>query len=407
MIYDVIIVGGGASGLFAAANIDKNIKTLILEKTGKFGTKLLMSGSGQCNITNTLSIKEFVNKYNNPSFVRKIIYEFNSIKLIEYFESKGLKLMVRDDGKVFPESLRAKDILNLFIEEIEKKGHEFKLNVSVDAIKWNETFKFFTVKTEKESYTCRKLVLATGGKSYPKTGSDGSIFRALIQLGIEITPLKPSLTSIEVFDYKYSDISGVSIKNASVNIIKKDKKAINGKGDLLFTHTELSGPLILNNSRNMEAGDEIIIDFITNIKRNSLEKIFAGYIKKNPRRTIKTMLVDTLDLPSRFIEKILEQDKINNNIIIAEISKKHINSIVSNLKEHKFKIKNVSGFEKAMVTSGGVSTDEIDNKSMAWLKNKNIFFIGEMIDIDGETGGYNLQFAFSSAKKCILSLLFD
>ena len=172
MIYDVVIIGAGAAGLFAAANLSSDRKVLILERNDRPGIKLLMTGASQCNITNVENIKTFIKKYNNPKIARKVLYSFNNAMLMAYFEGLGLKLQVREDGKVFPESMRSKDVLEVLMKEIRSKNHQLNCNESVQYIRWQESIGLFSVVTDKLKYTTKKIMVATGGQSYPKSGSD-------------------------------------------------------------------------------------------------------------------------------------------------------------------------------------------------------------------------------------------
>jgi len=206
-VYDLIIVGAGASGLFAGAEADQSIKTLILERNTSPGIKLLVTGSGQCNLTHDGNIKDFVKRYNNPSFVRTILYAFTNDNLIQWFEEKGLKCIKREDGKIFPASLNAQDVLSVLLDEINKKGHQIKTNEKVQSIKRDLETGIFTVNTDKCRYSCRNLILAGGGKSYPMTGSNGELFEVIKPLGIRVTALKPSLTTVKVLNRDHNKAS--------------------------------------------------------------------------------------------------------------------------------------------------------------------------------------------------------
>jgi hypothetical protein len=407
MIYDVIIVGGGPAGLFAAANLDKKYKTVLIEGNKRIGVKLLMTGAGQCNITNAENIKKFPLKYNNPGFVRKILYEFNNLMLMEYFNNNGLDLIVREDKKVFPADFKASSVVGFFIEEIKKRNHEILLNEKVVEIKYIESNRIFNIKTKNNKYSTRKLILAGGGKSYPSSGSDGSLIEIAKNMGVRVNKPRPALTSVQVVNYMFKDLSGIALENVKITISCKDNKKIKKTGDMLFTHKDISGPVILNNSRYMNRGDEIIVDFLAGEYIDILEDRIRKAVSKTPKKAVKTVLEENINLPKRMVGKLIEISEINHMKKISEISKKEIRRFVLNCKEYRFKVKEFSGFESAMVTNGGVDIDEIDPKDMSWIKNKNLYFIGELIDVDGETGGYNLQFAFSTAKKTISGLGFD
>jgi hypothetical protein len=404
MIYDVLIVGGGAAGLFAAANLDKKYKTALIEGNKRVGIKLQMTGAGQCNLTNSENIKKFPAKYNNPGFVRKILYEFNNIMLIDYFRKNGMELSIREDNKVFPADYNASTVVDFFLEEIKRRKHDIFLNEKVIEIKYIESSGIFYVKTKGSNYSTRKLILAGGGKSYPTSGSDGSLIDAVEKMGVAIIALKPALTSVQVENYRFKDLSGIALKDVRITISGRNKKKIKKSGDFLFTHKDISGPVILNNSRYMNVEDEIVVDFIPGESSETLEVKIKKAAIESPKKAIKTVFEENINLPRRMVEKLMEVSEINSAKKISEVSRKEMRKFIANCKLYKYKIEKFSGFESAMVTSGGVDINEINPKDMSWVKNENLHFIGEMIDIDGETGGYNLQFAFSTAKKTILGL---
>ena len=404
MIYDVLIVGGGAAGLFAAANLDKKYKTALIEGNKRVGIKLQMTGAGQCNLTNSENIKKFPARYNNPGFVRKILYEFNNNMLMDYFKNNGVELSVREDNKVLPADYSASTVVDFFIEEIKRRKHDMFLNEKVIEIKYIESKSIFNVKTQNDKYSTKKLILAGGGKTYPKSGSDGSLIDLIKKIGVVTIDLKPVLTSVEVEHYRFKDLSGIALKDVKITISGKNKKKIKKSGDFLFTHKDISGPVILNNSRYMKVEDELVVDYLPDESAEVLEARVKKAAIESPRKTIKTVFEESINLPRRMVEKLLEVSQIHSAKKISEVSKKETRRFITNCKEYKYKIKKISGFESAMVTSGGVDTDEINPDNMSWIKNKNLYFVGEMIDIDGETGGYNLQFAFSSAKKTIIGL---
>ena len=407
MIYDVVIIGAGAAGLFAAANLSSDRKVLILERNDRPGIKLLMTGASQCNITNIENIKTFIKKYNNPKIARKVLYSFNNAMLMAYFEGLGLKLQLREDGKVFPESMRSKDVLEVLMKEIRSKNHQLNCNESVQYIRWQESIGLFSVVTDKLKYTTKKIMVATGGQSYPKSGSDGSFISVLSNIGVRINSFEPALTAVKIMDYQFKDLSGVALEGVKLSIKRSDGTIIKSKGDLLFTHDALSGPVILNSSRNIGINDRMIFDFIPQFDENSLFKEMTDHITVSPRKEIKTIAENSIPLPKRMVEVMLDLTGIDRKKSSSEVSKKDIRMLIANFKHYEATVMSKLGFENAMVSSGGIAIEEINFSNMTWLKNKNLIFIGEIIDIDGETGGYNLQFAFSSAKKAVSGLLFD
>lgn len=440
MIYDCIIIGAGASGLFCGASMETPLKGLILEKTASPGTKLLMSGSGQCNITHSGSIKEFINCYgSNGNKIRNCLYKYNNLSLMEFLEENGVPTVTRSDGKVFPVSMDAHDILDLLIKKSRKNGFEIKENENVTGISHlslspesrntqdypNEsdcensgdrsslkTSTIWQIQTQSTSYRAHTVVFAAGGCSYPKTGSDGSIFPVLKKdLGMDILPLKPALASLRVTEYPYSELSGISFENAQIMIIKNKQNASednskvknkddsyrlhgNGKkskgpirniGPVLLTHKDFSGPAVLNISKFADAGDILKINYLYPLNQEQIFKTLKD-ATHGSKSDLANIITDTFSLPKRFSQSLIK--RCGNSLKV----------LTSHLAGEEFVIASSSGFNTAIATSGGVNLSQINLTTMESKQHTGVFFIGEMLDIDGITGGYNLQFAYSSAK---------
>ena len=379
MKYDAIIIGGGAAGLFCAAATKIN-NGLILEKSSAPGRKLLMAGSGQCNLTHGGDIKDFINHYgDNGKKVRSPLYKISNLKMMEFFESHGIPLIERDDGKVFPESMRSSDVLNLLMHLSSQNGWKLKTDCPAKSIKIQEDGSFL-VNGRHES---NKLIIACGGCSIPTTGSDGSIFPLLEKLGLEVIEPAPALVPLTVQEYPYGELSGISFKNALVTV--DGHKRID---DVLFTHTNFSGPGILNLSRYAKPGSTLTINYL-----GKEEKIQAPASEK---RQVQHWLADTYWLPKRFVEKVLERADVDPKTVANQLTKKQKQIISAILIRDTFSISGTTGFKQAMVTRGGVSLNEINMKTFESKKHPGLHIIGETLDVDGDTGGYNLQFAFSS-----------
>ncbi|QIB69660.1 NAD(P)/FAD-dependent oxidoreductase [Aminipila butyrica] len=396
--YDVIIIGAGAAGLFCAASYEVPVRGLILEKSPSAGRKLLMSGSGQCNLTHGGDIKDFVNHYGDKGGkIRSVLYKFNNQALRDFFESRGLPLAEREDGKVFPRSLSAKDVLKLLLDCGSQKG--FQLACQQKVCRIEPVDGGYTVFCEDEAsniqrrYCCRKLVVAAGGCSYPTTGSDGSIFPLLAQLGLEIVPPKPALVPIFVQDYPYGDLSGTSFTQAVVKIGGKEIQ-----GGLLLTHTGFSGPSILNLSRYTKTGGTLQINYFPG---KSTEEIISG-LKKNVPKSSKQAAHFLLEYvgtagSKRFAETICQRAGVPCTAKASSLSGSQLKKLGELLSRDTFSISGTGGFNTAMATAGGGALTEIQLKNMECRKYPGLFLIGEVLDVDGDTGGYNLQFAWSSA----------
>ncbi|AEX85118.1 hypothetical protein XO10_03450 [Marinitoga sp. 1135] len=386
-IYDVIIIGAGPAGLFAGINL-KNKKVLILEKKDKPGRKLLISGGGKCNITNTGKITEFITHYGEKkNFVKKAIYAFSNDDLINFFE---INFYIDDSGKVFPESMRAKEILNYLLDEyLEDKKHEIIYNSKVEkVIKSDEYFKVYT---ESGIFNAKNLIVATGGKSFPMTGSTGDGYKIAKSFGHTIISPRPALTPIEIENYPFVDLAGISI-----NVwIKKAKNKM--YGSLLFTHKGFSGPVVLNFSRYLNDGDKIQISFVDFDNEEKFRKYFVEKSNQNKNMLLYDFLKKEFRFPRRFIAVMFRILNIDKNKRLNNLSRHERNNVIQYLVNHEFKVKKIGDFNIAMVTKGGIDTREINSKSMESKLVENLYFIGEVVDVDGYTGGYNLQWAFSSA----------
>lgn len=394
MIYDVIIIGAGPAGLFAAANI-KNKKILIIEKNKAPGKKLLLSGAGQCNYTNNCEINEFLQKYGDKGrFIKTALYNFSNQNSIDFFKENGLGSIIREDNKVFPYSFKATDVLNVLIDCT--KHTEMLFNTSVGKVSRDENKKLFYIKTDTTTYSCYNLIISTGGKSYPNTGSTGDGFKFAEFLGHSIVDTKPALTTVYVQNYQFSELSGISFENIKISLFKNNKKTKEFTGDFLFTHVNISGPVIINNSRYMEAGDILKINFTSFLNEDEFRVYFENLISSS-KTNIKTALKE-LNLPKRFIEKVLQLCSVDENLSCSQLNKNSRKSLMELFSAYPMKINKLGDYNIAMVTKGGVSTTEINPKTMESKKIPRLYFAGEVLDIDGDTGGFNIQVAFSTAK---------
>ena len=384
MIYDCIIIGAGTSGLMCAAAMKRPLNGLILEKTGQAGTKLLMSGSGQCNITHAGSIKDFIKCYGkNGSRIRSCLYKYNNRILIEFLENNGVNTVTRDDGKVFPASMDAHDILDLMLKKAKANGFTLQYKSPVTGI--NRSDSVWCVKAGNSSYMANNVVIASGGCSYPSTGSDGSIFKVLsYDLDIKVTELKPALSSIQVKNYPYGELSGISFNNVLVSIWRDGLKAIQNEGPVLFTHNDLSGPGILNISKYASARDTLRINYLYPL---NYEQVLAKLKTacNGSSSDISNILASEFTIPKRFCQNIVSRYGSS------------LKNLANQLTGEEFTISSISGFKKAMATNGGIDVSQLNTSSMEFKELPGIFAVGEVLDIDGNTGGYNLQFAFSSA----------
>lgn len=389
---DVIVIGTGPAGLFTAIHC-KGLKVLALEKNASPGKKLLISGTGRCNLTHECKLSDFFDHYGeNQRFLKSALHSFTNTDLIRFFNDHGLETVVDKNGKVFPASQKAQDILQVLIHVCTKNKVEIVFNQQITGIKKTENG--FELKTGTGIFTSRFLVITTGGMSYPATGSTGDGYHFAKQLGHSVVPPKPSLSPVFIRDYTMTSISGVSVQNKTVYLYRGDKKISEHKGDIGFTHKGLSGPGILDFSRHILSGDVLKVNFI-DLKADDFRNEVISASATVGKTAIQTYL-KKFDLPRSLVLLILQSINIQPETRLGDITKLQRNTLVTAFCEYQFKVEKVGGFNTAMVTAGGVSLDEVNSKTMESKLVPGLYFAGEVLDIDGDTGGYNLQAAFST-----------
>lgn len=394
---DLIIAGAGPAGLFAAIQAaSNNKKIMILEKNSSAGKKLLISGSGQCNLTHAGDISNFFDHYGeNYNFLMGPLYTFDNQKLMKFFKDRGIKFRKARGGKIFPESNQASDILNILLKECNKRNIEIIYNSEVKKLNYNNELNKFKIKTSRMDYESKHFLLTTGGKSFPKTGSTGDGFEIAKNLGHQIVKPRPALAPVVIKDYKFKMLSGISLRNKEISLWRNNQLFKSWRGDLLLTHRGLSGPAIINYSRYMKKGDQIKIKLLK-YSQEELEKNLMKKIKREGKLNLLNLLIK-YPLAQRLIEKILEIANINGRQNAAHLKKEQRKEIIKLFLSLEFEIKSLADFNQSMVTKGGIDLSEINPQTMESKIVKNLFAAGEVLDIDGNTGGYNLQAAFSTA----------
>lgn len=393
--FDLIVVGGGPGGIFTAITAaERGFKVALLEKNKRIGNKLLVAGSGKCNLTHTGKPKDFLDKYGqNGRFLKEALNKYSPEMLKTFFKENRLPLvLVEETGKYFPETFSSLDVIELLKKKMENLGVKIIEGIKIERIQ--KKSEVFFILTDRESYRCDNLVLATGGKSYPGVGTTGDGYIMAKELGHKIIPPKPALTPIYVRDYFFQELSGISFQDVKITIWRENKKVVEKKGAVLLTHTNFSGPGILDNSRFVENESYLEINYI-GIDYEILNKKIIEEMNKDGKKTIKKVL-SCYFLPERFIKTILLIAEISEELRVAELSKEKRENLVKLLTSNKMEITKVGNFEMAMVTRGGVCLDEINAKTMESKKIQNLYLVGELLDIDGDTGGYNIQAACST-----------
>ena len=404
----VIVIGGGPAGMMAAITSAENgNKVIILEKMQSLGRKLLITGKGRCNITSSLPIEEFIqNTPGNGQFLYSSFKNYTNKDIIEFLEKQGLKVKEERGNRIFPTTDKSIDVLECFKNKLKKLNVEIKYNTKVTDIIKKE--KNLEIKTEKEIYKADKVILATGGKSYPLTGSTGDGYKLAQNLGHTITKVKPSLVPLESYEKKLcKDLQGLSLRNIKIELknTENNKTIYEDFGEMLFTHFGVSGPTILSSSahlvrhKNIEEllkNRKIVlkIDFKPALSEEKLDERILRDFEEFKNKQFKNSL-DKL-LPQKLISIIIERSKINSEKKVNEITKKERKQLIKLLKSFEIEISNFRPIEEAIITSGGINIKEINPKTMESKIISGLYFAGEIIDVDSYTGGFNLQIAYST-----------
>lgn len=402
--FDVIIAGAGPAGLFCAATAGAAGKrVLIIEKNPGPGKKLLLAGSGQCNLTHNGPVKEFLTHYGgHGAFLKPALMNFPNTALITFFKERGLDMTTTMAGKVFPATLKSRDVLHILENECRAAGVATQYNDPVQEI--SRGAGQFVVVTRNAQFSGRTLVISTGGASYPGTGSTGDGYHFAVALGHHIAETAPALSPVIVDRNPFSDLAGVSFDSTVYSVWRDGKKIGSHTGDLLFTHQGLSGPGILDYSRFIQPGDIIRLSFVGPARKEQFIKDIAEKIATHPVSHVKTVVV-YYKIPERLATMLLYLSGIPENLTCAHLTKEKRNFLISNMLEFPLKVGKLGGFNEAMVTRGGVFLPEINQNTMESRLVPGLYFAGEIMDIDGDTGGYNLQAAFSTGFLAAKSIL--
>ena len=419
--YDVIVLGGGASGLFLGASLNLNGKVgLIIEASDILGKKILASGGGRCNFTHAGSIKDFIPCYHSlsskaESFVRSPLYKFSNLKTREFFENIGVPSYSQDDDRIFPSSNKSISVRNALIKKCEANSWTFSLNTRIVKIENNKNnnYSWLLKSDDGDYFAAKSLVISTGSPAWKYDDYSNQIFNNLKNLGVRIVNPLPTLTPIDINDFNLKSLSGISFENASLSLVNSDtKKAIyKNSGDILITETGFSGPLALNSSwfinklksecflKDKCKDFELIIE-LKNDK--SLEEFDFHGVNLSLSNAIKKYS----SLPERYIRFICGDFSDQK---ASSVPLKKIHAIINNIYKPSYSssLINNSSFENAMSALGGVSLEEINNKTFQCKSLKGLYVIGEALDISGDSGGYNLQFMWSSAMSASLCLARD
>ena len=399
----VVIIGAGASGMLAAkVASDRGYKVIVLEKQKRCGQKLLITGKGRCNITNNCEIEELIeNVPTNGKFLYSAFYTFTNDQVIDMFNDLGVETKTERGKRVFPVSDKAVDVVRALEKQMRSnKNVEVLLNSKVDKIEAQDGKIKKVILSDKREIECDSVIVATGGVSYPRTGSSGDGYKFARNLGHTIIKPKASLIGLEVMEDYVTDLAKLSLRNVSINVYNsKNKKIYDDFGEMEFTKYGLDGPIIKSASCRM--GDlskenyNIVLDLKPALDEDKLDKRVQKDFQKYANKNFENSLNDLL--PKQLIPTIVKLSKIDAYIKVNQIAKEERKNLVHLIKNITFTVKNYRPIEEAIITSGGVKTSEINSSTMESKLVSGLYFAGEVIDVDAYTGGFNLQIAFSTA----------
>lgn len=405
----VIVIGGGPAGMMSAiTSAEYGNEVTIIEKNSDFGKKILITGKGRCNITSSLYMSEFIkNTPGNGRFLYSAFQNYTNTDIIEFLRRQGLETKEERGNRIFPVTDKSIDVLNCFKKKINELNIKKLFNTRVEKILIQEN-KVLGVRTDKEIIRADKIILATGGKSYPLTGSTGDGYRIASSLGHKIMPIRPSLVPLVIYEKdECKEMQGLSLKNAGIKVIDQSKNKIiyEDFGEMIFTHFGISGPTILSSSAHLVRYKEIdnlmkerkiklYIDLKPALTEEQLDDRILRDFKEFKNKQFKHSL-DKL-LPQKMISVIVKNSCINENKKVNEITKEERKKLINCLKKFELTIKDFRPVEEAIITSGGINIKEINPKTMESKIIKGLYFAGEIIDVDSYTGGFNLQIAYST-----------
>lgn len=404
----VLVIGAGAAGMMASISASKcGEDVTVLEKNEKAGKKIFITGKGRCNITNACDTADlFSNILSNPKFMYSAIYAYDNNSCMDFFDRHGCKVKVERGGRVFPVSDKSSDVIRTLTDEMKKLKVNVRYNCEVvDVSKGDEQFnvRFHDERGRQSVLSCDKLIIATGGKSYPATGSTGDGYRFARNFGHTVTPLMPALVPFVLKGSDFKEMMGLSLKNIGLKIYCGKKCIFDEFGEMLFTHFGVSGPLILSAGNSVAAciqgkdtsdNIKIVIDLKPALDEQTLDLRIQKDFQKNKNRLLKNSL-DAL-LPKSMISLVIKRSGIDGEREINSITRQERMALAGVIKGLEFEFKGFRGFEEAIITKGGINVKEINPSTMESKLVQGLYFAGEIIDVDAKTGGFNLQIAWST-----------
>ena len=397
----VIIIGGGAAGMFAAVHAsDKGHEVHLFEKNEKLGKKLYITGKGRCNITNACDVEElFQAVIGNPKFLYSSFYTYTNQNVIDFFENEGLATKIERGNRVFPVSDHSSDVIRTLSEAMRKRGVQVHLNQKVEKVLQKDGTFDGIVLEDGKTVKGDSCIIATGGLSYPSTGSTGDGYRWAEALGHKVTEQSPGLVPLETKESWVKALQGLSLRNVNVTVLDGRKKYYEEFGELLFTHFGVSGPTVISASSIVgqilkKKELTLTIDLKPALSEEQLDKRLLRDFEEQKNKQFKNALGGLF--PSKLIPVMVELSGILPEKQVNAVSKEERHSLVRLIKNFTMTLTGIRGYNEAIITRGGVSVREIDPGTMESKKVKNLYFAGEVLDLDAVTGGYNLQIAWST-----------
>lgn len=392
----IAVVGAGASGLFASGLLaQKGEDVVVFDKNEKIGKKLFITGKGRCNLTNLCSVEDFLkNVVRGEKFLKSALYNFSSQDCVDFFENLGLKTKVERGNRVFPESDKSSDVIKALKKHCD--GVKFCLNEKVENVYFDGEKNQFVLKTNCGKYFFDKVVVATGGKSYSSTGSTGDGYKIAESFGHKITKPVSALCPIKLKNWFVKKLQGVSLKNVQLDVVA-DGKRMSFFGEMLFTEDGISGPIVLSASSLVNRSEKVALslDFKPALTEKQLDARLLRDFEENKNKNLKNVLKGLF--PMAVAEIFAKAIGMDDNKKINEITKEERAKLVENIKNFKLNFAGLYDIDAGIVTSGGVALDQINPKTFESKLQKGLYFLGEVLDVDALTGGYNLQIAWASA----------
>ena len=400
--FDIAVIGGGPAGIMAAIKAgESGARVVLLEKNNNLGKKLLLTGNGRCNLTHAeFNHKMFANEFGkNGDFLMSGFSVFGPKETMDFFEKKGLKLKTERGKRVFPQSDKASDVLNILDKYLKKNNVVVVHGCKISGLRSKDKNITSIVLQGKEKLIAQKYILATGGKSYTQTGSTGDGFIWAKKLGHNVSKLRPALVPLKVKEKWIKNLQGLGLKNIELSVFQDNKKKDSMFGEMMFTHLGISGPIVLGLSKNVAVlleknNVDLVLDLKPKLNFQELDKRIQHDFAKYQNKLFRNCLKDLL--PSKIIPVIIMLSGIDPSKKVNRITKQERQSLLNLLKGLKMTATGTLKLDKAIVTNGGISVKEIESKTMRSKLFNNLYFAGEIIDLDGPSGGYNLQLCWTS-----------